>query len=107
MKYVIALALILESCAPKAKAPAALDVATNAIILTDDVLAVAISVQPKGYDREPWAKRVALLKAASDALEMGQSLCLHIGALQTIAGDISCAKCSMAITAASEAMKCS
>jgi hypothetical protein len=106
MKYTLALALILASCAPKAKAPVAIDVATTAIVLTDDVLAVAISVQPKGYDREPWAKRVAALKAASDALEMGQSLCPHISALQTIAGDISCAKCSMAITAAKDAFKC-
>jgi hypothetical protein len=106
MKYVLALAIILASCTPKAKAPSPADLATAAIVLTDNALAVAIAVQPAGFDRQPWEDRVAIVEAAADAVGRSAQLCPYVKPLQAVASDILCAKCSMAVTALKEALKC-
>lgn len=105
MKH-LAVTLLLASCAPQAKSPTATDVATTAVILTDDALAIAIAVQPSGFDREPWRARVAALKAVADTVESGGQVCPLMPSLASVATDIGCSKCLVAIVAAKEALKC-
>jgi hypothetical protein len=100
------LALLLASCA-SAKAPTATDVATTAIVLTDDALAVAIAVQPTNdFDATVWDDRVAWLEQAADAVRDGKSVCPYIAALRAVAEGITCAKCVDAIEVARKAIPC-
>ena len=99
------LLLAAGACAP-AKSPTATDVATTAIVLTDDALTVAIAVQPEGFDRAPWRARVELLEQAADAVENSQSLCPHLPAVRAIAEAVACTKCLTAIELAKESLKC-
>lgn len=99
------LLLAAGACAP-AKSPTAIDVATTAIILTDDALQVAITAQPKGFDLAPWRARVVLLEQAADAVENSQSLCPHLPAVRAIAETIACTKCLTALELAKEGLKC-
>lgn len=99
------LALLLAACSP-AKSPTATDLATTAIVLTDDALTIAIAVQPKGFDRTIWEDRVAWLERAAYAVENSRSICPYISSLHAIASGIKCAKCTLAIDAAKEQIKC-
>lgn len=103
----IVLTLLLASCVPKAKAPTATDVATTAIVLTDDALAVAIAVQPTdGFNASVWDDRVAWLEQAADAVRNGKSVCPHVQSLKAVAEGIGCAKCTDAIEVARKAIPC-
>jgi hypothetical protein len=102
----LVLALILATACTPAEAPTATDVATAAIVLTDDALAVAIAVQPDGFDRQPWEDRVAIVEAAADAVGKSAQLCPYVKPLQAVASDILCARCSLAVSALKEALKC-
>lgn len=102
----IALALLLAACTP-AKGPTATDVATTAIVLTDDALAIAIAVQPTtGFDAAVWDDRVAWLEQAADAVRNGKSVCPHVQSLKAVAEGIACAKCVDAIEVARKAIPC-
>jgi hypothetical protein len=103
MRYLL-LALLLSSCVPKT--PTTTDVATTAVVLTDDALAVAIAVQPKGADFTVWEDRVAWLEQAADAVRNSQSLCPHVGKLRSVAEGIGCTKCTAAIETARKAIPC-
>jgi hypothetical protein len=103
---VLLLALLLAACAP-AKGPTATDVATTAIVLTDDALAVAIAVQPiANFDAAVWDDRVAWLEQAADAVRNGKSVCPHVAKLNAVAAGIGCAKCVDAIEVARKAIPC-
>jgi hypothetical protein len=99
--------LLFASCVPKAKGPTATDVATTAVVLTDDALAVAIAVQPAaGFDAAVWDDRVAWLEQAADAVRNGKSVCPHVASLRAVAEGIGCAKCVDAIEVARKAIPC-
>ena len=109
MKYTSALLLCAAcSSAPAAKSPSvdALNVASNAVVVTDAALAVAIAAQPKGTDMSKFEVYVGWLEKLSDAIESRGDICGRLPLLQIIAGTIKCDACSTTAEAAEGALGC-
>jgi hypothetical protein len=98
---------VFFGCGP-AKAPTALDVATAAVVVTDEALAAAIAAYPAdaGTDMTPWDNRVAALKKAAEIVEAAGDLCPMLPLLGTIAKEIGCTQCAAPIALAKEQLKC-
>jgi len=98
---------IATSCT-QAKAPTALDVATAAVVITDEALSAAITAYPAdaGTDMAPWESRVAALKKAAAIVESAGDLCPMLPLLGVIASEIGCTQCAAPIALAKEQLKC-
>jgi len=94
-------------CSP-AKAPTALDVATAAVVVTDEALAAAINADwgDAGPSGETWKARVEVLKKAAAIVESAKDMCPAIPLLATLATEIGCKQCAAPIAMAKEQLKC-
>lgn len=98
--------VLLVGCAGQNRPslPQSLAIAETAVLVTDAALAAAIDSLPDGEDLQPWAERVAALKAASDMLKSADVVltdaCAAGQAASTIAALIDCEPCGRAADAA-------
>jgi hypothetical protein len=96
------------SSTPTAKSTSvdALTVASNAVVVTDAALAVAIAAQPKGADMSKFDVYVGWLEGLSDAIESKGDICGRLPMLAIIAESIKCASCATMIGSAEGALEC-
>lgn len=84
--------VVLTSCVPAkpAQTPTALQLATGAVVLTDDALALAIEASPS----EAWKTYLVALEGVAEAVRTNEDLCAGpLGTLATVASVAKCTRC--------------
>lgn len=103
MRYL--LLLLALACTP-AREPKPLDIATAAVVVTDQALAVAITADPNAGSDPKWQYLVDRVKNAAEVVKAAGQFCDIADDLTVVSNLVRCKDCASVITAAKEAAKC-